>query len=143
MSEEAPEENTPAPEDDDFEEVSFVIAEKVRDQMLVSVARVIESGALGGLGITVNVSGQVLTGTLVPRDEWFAGLLSIAEGGAKVLVEKLQAAWEEVPADEDPYYLHLEAAHLVGDTIPGGPGARWRVQIEEVGAWTLGEISSS
>lgn len=113
----------------------------VQDSLLHAVVEMTERGGVSGLGLTLNVQGQVITGALVSRTDWFAAVLSVSDGGGAELVEQFKEAYED-EADLDPTYLHLRGANMVStERVTEGTGIHWRIRIADVSAWTFGQLS--
>lgn len=127
------------------------------DGLLLTLARMVDgrsrSDADFGIGITVLVEGQVLSGVMVGPRRWLAELatLSRAASGAAQgqgdFLASLAATFERVgdviygsQDEEAPVgYLHLlNARPLLPHWV--GPGIPFRVAASRVSGWTLGEV---
>lgn len=107
-------------------------------------------------GMTLVVSGTVITGTLISKDSWVELVAQATEStpgpgnvafgcGIRLLFE--EAAMERLTAgevdDPDVYrFVHLkDAIFIQGDMAPPSfEGGLWRVRISEVGGWCLGIV---
>ncbi len=113
------------------------------------------------LGITLNVAGSIVTGTLIGEKAWFdlitnqandagpaLGMVigALRDGIVKSSDERHANNGEDVAsvAARQAEYLHLRDAHVeVGDQLSKAAPMLWRVRITEVSAWMLGTISQS
>ncbi|OEJ95562.1 hypothetical protein [Streptomyces thermolilacinus] len=116
------------------------------DALLVNVAATVESEQSNQMSLTVVVNGAVITGRLAPEAAWrervaevlrdserlsrFAGVFAGPEGGS------------HPPRDGAPTHLHFHVARILQGTL-GIPetGGMYRVAIEDVSAWTVGDFS--
>lgn len=106
-----------------------------------------------GISITLAVSGQVVTGLMIPVKKWRARTV-------EALVDQLSWQWRGgAPRDElhevvdnrivfpdpelvQPKFVHLAAANYVTPSgfIPPAEGMLWRGAISRVDGWHLGSI---
>ena len=112
-------------------------------------------------GITLNVGGILVSGTLVGGKRFFEGFaqdfadgfertLGKTEGAAKIKEYLVQyGKIYERPADDpnvsDPTYIHLENAKFfspAGQPIPTNRGMLWRGKIVAVDGFILGSLSA-
>ncbi len=134
------------------------------DQTLYLLLRAAERGRR--VGLTVMVEGTVVSGTLVGTVEYCRALadqFAAAEGGTEMDEEFADAFHELVdnaqgvahgdrryPADAASFeratrFLHLaEARYVSGPAFlpPGRHGVLWRCRVEDVRAWSLGDLTS-
>ncbi|MDG4858516.1 hypothetical protein P8605_10190 [Streptomyces sp. T-3] len=120
------------------------------DELLVDVAEMVETEQSTQMSLTVVTSGAVVTGRLAPEAVWrqrvsevlkdsdrlgsFAGIFT-ADGHER----------PERPGRADaPTHLHFHVARILQGTV-GIPetGGMYRVAIEDVSAWTMGDFSYS
>ncbi len=126
------------------------------DWFLQSLVNMANEGNIG-IGITLQVSGLLVSGTLVGGRKYFDGF---AEDFASAFLndpdtaESVRTSFskyggiydkkegEEIPP---PQYIHLENARFfstTGSPTPGNRGVWWRGRISEVGGFMLGSLSS-
>lgn len=118
------------------------------DDLLVDIATTVESEQSNQMSLTVVAGGAVITGRLAPEAVWrqrvsevltdserlgpFSGIFTIdqAKGGRD--------------HDGAPTHLHFHIARILQGSI-GIPetGGMYRVAIEDVSAWTVGDFSYS
>ena len=98
-------------------------------------------------GITLQVSGMLVSGQLVSHKTYFEGLaIALSEGLEKFpdLADTLNIESNvDIPM---PQFIHLKNAKLIntaGHDIPRGAGVWWRGRISEVGGFILGTFSES
>lgn len=108
------------------------------------------------LGITLQVSGLLVSGTLVGGKKYFEGFAedfsgvfasepevaeSIKNSFAKYGEIYKKEEGEEIPP---PQYIHLKNTRFfntAGNPIPGNKGVWWRGRVSEVGGFTLGSLA--
>lgn len=103
------------------------------------------------LDITLNVSGAVITGTLVSAKEYFDSLSETFEDGSEVaqkLSEELAKAGESVDENQgsEAHFIHLKNTKVYcGDSKPTPSKGKimWRGKISEVDGFFLGKIAES
>ncbi|MGW7239386.1 hypothetical protein [Streptomyces sp. NPDC054804] len=113
------------------------------DELLVDVAAMVESGQSNQMSLTVVTGGAVITGRLAPEAVW-------RQRVSEVLTDSDRlgefAAVFDTPAKKDgpPTHLHFHVARILQGTV-GIPetGGMYRVAIEDVSAWTVGDFSYS
>jgi hypothetical protein len=104
-------------------------------------------------GITLNVGGFLISGTLISRKRYFEGF---GEDFATVFnnveatqsIKKAFAELGDISKDEQkefppPTYIHLKDAkffNTTGKPIPGDRGVWWRGQISKVQGFVLGSL---
>ncbi|RFU86600.1 hypothetical protein DY218_11845 [Streptomyces triticagri] len=113
------------------------------DELLVDVAALVESGQSNQMSLTVVTSGAVITGRLAPEAVWRQRVSEVLTDSASL--REFSAAFS-APAkgDDPPTHLHFHVARILQGTL-GIPetGGMYRVAIEDVGAWTVGDFSYS
>lgn len=106
------------------------------------------------IGITLNIGGSVITGTIIAFDEYFdilgAQLKDALERmGGKPIEGTLFSSkddTDENEADNDfiaTRFIHLKGAHIMdaaGNRLPSGDGVLWRGRLSEVIGFTLGNF---
>ncbi|RPK93264.1 MULTISPECIES: hypothetical protein [Streptomyces] len=113
------------------------------DELLVDVAALVESGHSNQMTLTVVAGGAVITGRLAPEAVWRQRVSEVLADSA--LLSEFSAAFTApTPVDEAPTHLHFHVARILQGTV-GIPetGGMYRVAIEDVSAWTMGDFSYS
>lgn len=136
------------------------------DELLVDVATMVESGQSNQMSLTVVVGGTVITGRLAPEAVWrrrvaevltdsaqlgeFSGTFTASAPATSVSAAPATSASAafstsasgSVRKDGPPTHLHFHVARILQGTV-GIPetGGMYRVSIEDVGAWTVGDFS--
>jgi hemolysin III len=113
------------------------------DELLVDLAALVEAGQSTQMSLTVVTGGAVVTGRLAPEAVW-------RQRVSEVLTESADlgefSAVFDAPARKDgaPTHLHFHVARILQGTV-GIPetGGMYRVAIEAVDAWTVGDFSYS
>lgn len=113
------------------------------DELLVHVAALVESGRSNQMSLTVVTGGAVITGRLASEAVW-------RQRVSEVLTDSDRlgefAAVFDAPVKEGgpPTHLHFHVARILQGTV-GIPetGGMYRVAIEDVSAWTVGDFSYS
>ncbi|MER8184686.1 hypothetical protein [Kitasatospora sp. NPDC094015] len=122
------------------------------DGLLVDIAATVESEHSNQMPLTVVVPGAVITGRLAPEALWrervaevleasehlkpFSPLFATAAGdGRRAPVPELQPR---------PTHLHLHLAKILQGSF-GLPhtGGMYRIAIEDISSWTIGDLSYS
>ncbi|MFD9117644.1 hypothetical protein ACFU6M_09815 [Streptomyces bottropensis] len=113
------------------------------DKLLVGVAALVESKQSNQMSLTVVTSGAVITGRLAPETVWRQRVSDVLRDSDRL---GEFSAMFEVPGKEDetPTHLHFHVARILQGTV-GIPetGGMYRVAIEDVSAWTVGDFSYS
>ncbi|WP_149182271.1 hypothetical protein [Streptomyces sp. TRM49041] len=116
------------------------------DALLVNVAATVESEQSNQMSLTVVVDGAVITGRLAPESVWrerVAEVLRDSERlGAFAKVFAAPDAGTHPGRDAAPTHLHFHVARILQGTV-GIPetGGMYRVAIEDVSGWTVGDFS--
>ena len=122
------------------------------DELLVDVVALVESGQSNQMSLTVVVGGAVITGRLAPEAVWRERVSEVLNDSDRL--GPFSAVFGAEPADggpegggghgEPPAYLHFHLARILQGNI-GIPetGGMYRVAIEDVSAWTVGDVSYS
>ncbi|GAA2761269.1 hypothetical protein GCM10010103_03100 [Streptomyces paradoxus] len=113
------------------------------DELLVDVAAMVESAQSNQMSLTVVTGGAVITGRLAPESMWRRRVSDVLRDSAR-LGEFTAVFDAPVKKDGPPTHLHLHVARILQGTV-GIPetGGMYRVAIEEVSAWTMGDFSYS
>ncbi|MEU1038328.1 hypothetical protein ACFYP4_25000 [Streptomyces sp. NPDC005551] len=118
------------------------------DELLIGIAALVEAEKSTQMSLTVVSGGAVITGRLAPEAVW-------RQRVAEVLVDSDQlgpfsaiftGGEEQSPSGpgEKPTHLHFHVARILQGTM-GIPetGGMYRVAIQDVTAWTVGDFSYS
>ncbi|GAA2965031.1 MULTISPECIES: hypothetical protein [Streptomyces] len=111
------------------------------DELLVDVAAMVESEQSTQMSLTVVTGGAVITGRLAPEAVWRQRVSEVLKDSSH-LGEFAGAFTADGPKDGPPTHLHFHVARILQGTV-GIPetGGMYRVSIEDVGAWTVGDFS--
>jgi hemolysin III len=113
------------------------------DELIVDIAARVESGQSSQMSLTVVTSGAVITGRLAPEAMWRQRVSDVLTDSADL--GEFSAVFD-TPAKKDgpPTHLHFHVARILQGTV-GIPetGGMYRVAIEDVSAWTVGDFSYS
>ncbi|WP_329570997.1 hypothetical protein [Kitasatospora sp. NBC_01266] len=125
------------------------------DALLVDIAAMVESEHSNQMALTVVVPGAVITGRLAPERLWrvrvaevlaasehlkpFAALFMAAEADGTTSPDASGTATAARPA-----HLHLHLARILQGSY-GLPhtGGMYRIAIDSVSSWTVGDLSYS
>ncbi|MEU3772141.1 hypothetical protein AB0F11_02805 [Streptomyces sp. NPDC032472] len=113
------------------------------DELLVNVAALVESGQSNQMSLTVVTGGAVITGRLAPEAVWRERVSEVLEDSDQL--GEFSAAFTAATRKEGPpSHLHFHVARILQGTM-GIPetGGMYRVSIEDVTAWTVGDFSYS
>ncbi|AWL87014.1 hypothetical protein AMK14_07550 [Streptomyces sp. TSRI0445] len=113
------------------------------DALLVDVAALVESGHSNQMPLTVVAGGAVITGRLAPEAVWRQRVSEVLADSARL--SDFSAMFTAAAAkDGPPTHLHFHVARILQGTV-GIPetGGMYRVAIEDVSAWTMGDFSYS
>ncbi|MGC5039067.1 MULTISPECIES: hypothetical protein [unclassified Streptomyces] len=113
------------------------------DELIVAIASLVESGQSNQMSLTVVTGGAVITGRLAPEAVWRRRVSEVLTDSAHL--GEFSAVFD-VPEKEEgpPTHLHFHVARILQGTV-GIPetGGMYRVAIEDVSAWTVGDFSYS
>ncbi|MDT0391062.1 hypothetical protein [Streptomyces dubilierae] len=113
------------------------------DELIVAIASLVESGQSNQMSLTVVTGGAVITGRLAPEAVWRQRVSEVLTDSARL--GEFSAVFD-APEKKDgpPTHLHFHVARILQGTV-GIPetGGMYRVAIEDVSAWTVGDISYS
>ncbi|WP_406488483.1 hypothetical protein [Streptomyces phaeochromogenes] len=125
------------------------------DRLLVDISALVESGQSNQMSLTVVVGGAVITGRLAPEAVWRGRVSEVLNDSDRLgpfsAVFGAEPTAGGGPEDGDhgahgepPAYLHFHLARILQGNI-GIPetGGMYRVAIEDVSAWTVGDVSYS
>ncbi|MBT2529322.1 hypothetical protein ABZX62_02675 [Streptomyces flavidovirens] len=113
------------------------------DELLVDVAAMVESGQSNQMSLTVVTGGTVITGRLAPEAVWRQRVSEVLTD-SKSLSEFSGIFTASARKDGPPTHLHFHVARILQGTV-GIPetGGMYRVSIQDVSAWTMGDFSYS
>ncbi|MEU3741200.1 MULTISPECIES: hypothetical protein [unclassified Streptomyces] len=113
------------------------------DELLVDVAALVESGQSNQMSLTVVTGGAVITGRLAPEAVWRQRVSEVLTASDRLA--EFSAIFD-TPAKKDgpPTHLHFHVARILQGTV-GIPetGGMYRVAIEDINTWTVGDFSYS
>ncbi|MFD7631604.1 hypothetical protein ACFV7Q_37290 [Streptomyces sp. NPDC059851] len=113
------------------------------DELLVDVARLVESGRSNQMSLTVVTGGAVITGRLAPEAVWrqrVSEVLADSDRLAEFSAVFAAAAAKDAP----PTHLHFHLARILQGTVAiPETGGMYRVSIADISAWTVGDVSYS
>ena len=113
------------------------------DELLVDVAALVESGQSNQMSLTVVAGGAVITGRLAPEAVWRQRVSDVLTDSDRL--GEFSAVFDApTKKDGSPTHLHFHVARILQGTV-GIPetGGMYRVAIEDVSAWTMGDFSYS
>lgn len=134
-------------------EITQVVRVDDKDWFLQSLINMVNGGKMS-FGITLNVGGFLVSGTLIGGKEYFEGFGEDFASGFQDLdsAESIKAAFskngEIYTSEEDappPSYVHIKDARFFntnGNPIPGNRGVWWRGRVAEVDGFSLGSLSA-
>ncbi|MEU1438278.1 hypothetical protein ACFYPA_32930 [Streptomyces sp. NPDC005775] len=113
------------------------------DALLVDVAALVESGRSNQMPLTVVAGGAVITGRLAPEAVWRQRVSEVLADSARLTGFSAMFT-SAAPGEGPPTHLHFHVARILQGTV-GIPetGGMYRVAIEDVSAWTMGDFSYS
>ncbi|WP_330246660.1 MULTISPECIES: hypothetical protein [unclassified Streptomyces] len=113
------------------------------DELLFDVAALVESGQSNQMSLTVVTGGAVITGRLAPEAVWRLRVSEVLTDSDR-LGEFSSIFDAPTKKDGPPTHLHFHVARILQGTV-GIPetGGMYRVVIEDVSAWTVGDFSYS
>lgn len=113
------------------------------DELLVAIAALVESGQSNQMSLTVVAGGAVITGRLAPEAVWSQRVSEVLTDSARL--GEFSAIFDtSAKKDVPPTHLHFHVARILQGTV-GIPetGGMYRVAIEDVSSWTVGDFSYS
>ncbi|MCX4859517.1 hypothetical protein OG426_23600 [Streptomyces canus] len=113
------------------------------DELIVDIAALVESGRSSHMSLTVVTGGAVITGRLAPEAMWRQRVSEVLTDSSD-LGEFSAVFATPVKRDGPPTHLHFHVARILQGTV-GIPetGGMYRVAIEDVSAWTVGDFRYS
>ncbi|MFE1289477.1 hypothetical protein [Streptomyces sp. NPDC058751] len=118
------------------------------DELLVDISAMVESGHSTQMSLTVIVGGAVITGRLAPEAVWRERVSEVLKDSDRLGPFSDVFDPGRVPDRGDsagaPAYLHFHLARILQGNV-GIPetGGMYRVAIEDVSAWTVGDFRYS
>lgn len=119
------------------------------DELLVDIATRVESEQSNQMSLTVVAHGAVITGRLAPEAMWRQRVAEVLEqserlGPFSALFSAADKEEHSPKGSGTPTHLHFHLARILQGTV-GIPetGGMYRVAIEDVSAWTVGDFSYS
>ncbi|CAM5254791.1 hypothetical protein STENM327S_04327 [Streptomyces tendae] len=113
------------------------------DELIIDIAARVESAQSSRMSLTVVTHGAVITGRLAPESVWRKRVSEVLTDSADL--SDFSAVFD-APAEREgaPTHLHFHVARILQGTM-GIPetGGMYRVAIEDVTAWTVGDFSYS
>ncbi|ANS66272.1 hypothetical protein [Streptomyces lincolnensis] len=113
------------------------------DELIVDIAALVESGQSNQMSLTVVTGGAVITGRLAPEAVWRQRVSEVLTDSAQL--GAFSAVFNTTAKKEGPpTHLHFHVARILQGTV-GIPetGGMYRIAIEDVSAWTVGDFSYS
>ncbi|MFJ9826743.1 hypothetical protein ACIRSU_20585 [Streptomyces sp. NPDC101160] len=112
------------------------------DELLVDVARLVESGQSNQMSLTVVTGGAVITGRLAPEAVWRQRVSEVLADSDRLA--EFSAVFAAGGGQEPPTHLHFHMARILQGTV-GIPetGGMYRVSIADISAWTMGDVTYS
>ncbi|MEV0224550.1 hypothetical protein [Streptomyces sp. NPDC050704] len=118
------------------------------DELLAGIADLVESERSNQMSLTVVVQGAVITGRLAPEAMWRQRVAEVLKDSDRLgaFAAVFTAAGTDRPkqAGELPTHLHFHVARILQGTL-GIPetGGMYRIALDDVSAWTVGDVSYS
>ncbi|MEU5521364.1 hypothetical protein ACIQCD_24780 [Streptomyces sp. NPDC093250] len=113
------------------------------DELIVDIAARVESGQSTQMSLTVVIGGAVITGRLAPEAVWRQRVSEVLTDSTQL--SEFSAVFDNTAkTNGPPTHLHFHVARILQGTV-GVPatGGMYRVAIEDVSAWTVGDFSYS
>ncbi|MGA4850979.1 hypothetical protein ACOBQB_33835 [Streptomyces sp. G5(2025)] len=122
------------------------------DELLVDIATLVESEHSNQMSLTVVVAGAVITGRLAPEALWRRRVAEVLKDSDRLgpfasvfeTDEAPDGAPDDPPRDTAPTHLHFHLARILQGTL-GLPetGGMYRIALQDVSAWSVGDLSYS
>ncbi|MER6399743.1 MULTISPECIES: hypothetical protein [unclassified Kitasatospora] len=114
------------------------------DPLLISITAMVESTGSNQMPITVVVPGAVITGRLAAETVWRERVAEVLEASDHLKPFAPLFADAVTDADAPVTHLHLHLAKILQGSF-GLPhtGGMYRIAIDDVSSWTLGDLSYS
>lgn len=113
------------------------------DDLIVDIAALVESGRSNQMSLTVVTGGAVITGRLAPEAVWRRRVSEVLTDSDQ-LGEFSAVFRAPTKREGPPTHLHFHVARILQGTV-GIPetGGMYRIAIEDVSAWTVGDFRYS
>ncbi len=118
------------------------------DELLVDIAALVESERSNQMSLTVVVAGAVITGRLAPEALWRRRVAEVLKDSAQLspfaAVFETDEAPDDPPRTTAPTHLHFHLARILQGSL-GLPetGGMYRIALQDVSAWSVGDLSYS
>ncbi|MEU3497503.1 hypothetical protein [Kitasatospora cineracea] len=114
------------------------------DGLLVDIALMVESEHSNQMSVTVVVPGAVITGRLAPVALWWERVADVLQSSDHLKPFASLFAPPPGGAPTPPTHLHLHRARILqGDFGLPHTGGMYRIAIEDISAWSVGDLSYS
>ncbi len=114
------------------------------DGLLVDIASMVESERSNQMSVTVVVPGAVITGRLAPVALWWERVADVLQSSDHLKPFASLFAPPPGGAPTPPTHLHLHRARILqGDFGLPHTGGMYRIAIEDISAWSVGDLSYS
>ncbi|MEU5771365.1 hypothetical protein ABZ782_36240 [Streptomyces asoensis] len=112
------------------------------DELLMDLAAQVESEQSNQMSLTVVTGGAVITGRLAPEAVWRQRVSEVLTDSDRL--GEFSTVFKTPARSGPPTHLHFHVARILQGTV-GIPetGGMYRVAIEDVSAWTVGDFSYS
>ncbi|MFD3549523.1 hypothetical protein ACFWUW_28685 [Streptomyces sp. NPDC058655] len=120
----------------------------IPDDLLVDIASMVEAEQTNQMSLTVVVHGAVITGRLAPEGVWRRRVAEVLRDSARLgpFADIFESRGPSAPAaaGAPPTHLHFHVARILQGTL-GIPetGGMYRIALQDVSAWTVGDFSYS
>ncbi|MCX5525434.1 hypothetical protein OG342_21695 [Streptomyces bobili] len=120
------------------------------DDLLADIAARVESEHNSRMSLTVVIPGAVITGRLAPETLWKQRVAEVLEASdqlavfSSVFTRPDGTGKPPEPRADRPTHLHFHVARILqGNFGIPDTGGMYRVALEDVSAWTIGDIGYS
>ncbi|CAM5737312.1 Gas vesicle protein OS=Streptomyces alboniger OX=132473 GN=CP975_22345 PE=4 SV=1 [Streptomyces alboniger] len=118
------------------------------DELLVALSAMVEREQSNQMSLTVVVAGAVITGRLAPESLWRERVSEVLKDSDRLGPFSDVFTTDRTEPRPDPgglpTHLHFHLARILqGTTGIPETGGMYRVAIDEVSAWTVGDFSYS
>ncbi|MFJ1709298.1 hypothetical protein [Kitasatospora sp. NPDC088346] len=116
------------------------------DRLLVDIAATVESEHSNQMPLTVVVPGAVITGRLAPESLWRERVAEVLQASEHLKpFSSLFATTDGATGrTEPPTHLHLHLSRILqGSYALPHTGGMYRIAIEDISSWTVGDLSYS
>ncbi|MEV0124827.1 hypothetical protein AB0I16_25395 [Streptomyces sp. NPDC050703] len=119
------------------------------DELLVDIASLVESEHSNQMSLTVVVAGAVITGRLAPEALWRRRVAEVLKDSDRLgpFASVFAADGADAgppPERKHPTHLHFHLARILQGSL-GLPetGGMYRIPLQDVSAWSVGDLSYS